>query len=165
MLRGDRVALRPANGRDADRVYEILSSPGVSEWWPAGSVAQCREAIENPDVETFIIERREEPVGLIQYWEEPDDDYRHAGIDIAIHSRWQGQGFGPDAVRTLARYIFDELGHHRITIDPAAGNRRAIRCYEKVGFKRVGVMREYERGANGKWHDGLLMDLLVSDLK
>ena len=28
----------------------------------------------------------------------------------------------------------------------AAANHRAIRCYEKVGFRRVGVLRQYERG-------------------
>lgn len=49
-------------------------------------------------------------------------------------------------------------------IDPAADNLRAIRAYEKVGFKRVGMMRRYERGADGRYHDGLLMDLLPEDL-
>lgn len=39
-------------------------------------------------------------------------------------------------------------------------NARAIRTYEAVGFRPVGVMRRYERGADGNWHEGLLMDLL-----
>jgi aminoglycoside 6'-N-acetyltransferase len=54
--------------------------------------------------------------------------------------------------------------HHRITIDPAAANERAIRCYAKVGFRPVGVMRQYERGTDGRFHDGLLMELLRDDL-
>ena len=49
-------------------------------------------------------------------------------------------------------------------IDPAADNVAAIRSYEKVGFRPVGVMRRYERGPDGQWHDGLLMDLLAEDL-
>ena len=49
-------------------------------------------------------------------------------------------------------------------IDPAAHNERAIRCYEKVGFKRVGVMREYWRDPEGVWRDGLLLDLLADEL-
>ncbi len=73
-------------------------------------------------------------------------------------------GVGSDAVRTLARYLFEERGHHRITIDPAAHNERAIRSYQRVGFRPVGVMRRYERGPDGSWHDGLLMDLLPEDL-
>jgi L-amino acid N-acyltransferase YncA len=41
----------------------------------------------------------------------------------------------------------------------------AIRAYEKVGFRRVGVMRSYERGPDGSWHDNLLMDLLAGELR
>ena len=52
----------------------------------------------------------------------------------------------------------------RITIDPAAHNARAIRCYEKVGFRPVGIMRKYERGHDGTFHDALLMDMLAEDL-
>ena len=59
---------------------------------------------------------------------------------------------------------FVDRGHHRFTIDPAAGNERAIRCYAAVGFKPVGLMREYERVDSGPWHDGLLMDLLAHEL-
>jgi hypothetical protein len=62
------------------------------------------------------------------------------------------------AVALLARYLFSECGHHRITIDPAAHNERAIRGYAKVGFRPVGVMRQYERGPDGQFHDGLLMN-------
>ena len=68
-------------------------------------------------------------------------------------------------MRTLGRWLVAERGHHRLTIDPAAANDAAIRAYEKVGFKRVGVLREYERDPRtGAWRDGLLMDLLASDL-
>lgn len=63
------------------------------------------------------------------------------------------------------RHLFDERGHHRLAIDPAATNERAIRAYERVGFRPVGVKRQYERGPNGLWHDGLLMDLLTSDFR
>jgi aminoglycoside 6'-N-acetyltransferase len=51
-----------------------------------------------------------------------------------------------------------------VTIDPAAANTRAIAAYAKVGFRPVGVMRKYERGPDGTWHDGLLMDLLREEL-
>jgi len=66
-------------------------------------------------------------------------------------------------VRLLADHLLDDRGHHRLTIDPAAGNERAIRCYEAVGFRRVGIMRRYERGADGVFHDGLLMELVRED--
>ena len=46
---------------------------------------------------------------------------------------------------------------------PALENERAVHVYEKLGFRRVGVMRRYERGADGAWHDGLLTELLAEE--
>ena len=86
------------------------------------------------------------------------------GIDIYLSGHGQGQGLGTEAVALLARFLCEQRGHHRLTIDPAAANHRAIRCYEKVGFRRVGVLRQYERGPDGRFHDGLLMDLLRPEL-
>ena len=71
-------------------------------------------------------------------------------------------GLGPEAIRLAARCLFEVRGHHRLTIDPAAENLRAIHAYERVGFRPVGVMRQYERGRDGTWHDGLLMDTCSS---
>jgi aminoglycoside 6'-N-acetyltransferase len=81
-------------------------------------------------------------------------------VDPAVH----GRGVGTDAVRTLARHLIDDHGHHRLTIDPAADNPGAIRAYTKVGFRPVGVQRRAERGTDGTWHDSLLMDLLAEEL-
>jgi aminoglycoside 6'-N-acetyltransferase len=111
-----------------------------------------------------VIEIDGEVAGGIEYYEEPGPEYRHAGIDIYLSSRFQNRGLGTEAVRLLARFLFDVRGHHRLTIDPAAHNARAIRSYENVGFRRVGVMRQYELGLDGRFHDGLLMDLLRDEL-
>jgi aminoglycoside 6'-N-acetyltransferase len=66
-------------------------------------------------------------------------------------------------LRTLTAFLLHERGHHRLTIDPAAHNARAIATYAKLGFKPVGRMRQYERGLDGTFHDGLLMDLLKDE--
>jgi aminoglycoside 6'-N-acetyltransferase len=111
-----------------------------------------------------VVEVGGQVAGGIQYHEETDPMYRHAGIDVYLGGRFQGQGAGQEAVALLARFLFEQRGHHRITIDPAAANEQAIRCYAAVGFRPVGVMRQYERGPDGTFHDGLLMDLLRSEL-
>lgn len=104
-------------------------------------------------------------VGAIQFDEENDPHYRHARIDLFIDPACHRSGYGSDALRALAHWLFTERGHHRITIDPAADNTPAIRCYEKVGFKPVGILRRYERHREDQeWHDGLLMDLLAGEL-
>jgi aminoglycoside 6'-N-acetyltransferase len=157
VLRGELVTLRPVQPRDAARLAEILTHPGVAEWWPGYDLARVEQEITG--------EADGQVIGLVQYAEENDPDYRHAGVDVTLHPDWHGRGLGADAVRTLARHLFADRGHHRITIDPAAHNERAIRSYLRVGFRPVGVMRRYERGPDGIWHDGLLMDLLQEDLR
>jgi aminoglycoside 6'-N-acetyltransferase len=74
------------------------------------------------------------------------------------------RGLGTDVVRTMAHDLVGDRGHHRLVIDPVTHNARAIRCYEKVGFRLVGVMREYEQDRDGIWHDGVLLDLLAREL-
>jgi aminoglycoside 6'-N-acetyltransferase len=161
-LMGRRVVLRPVADADRARLREILAEPEVARWWAlSGSSAEASE--DDSEVE-LAIELDDEVVGAIQYGEEDDPDYRNAGVDIFLTTAIHGQGVGPDAIRTLARYLFDVRGHHRLTIDPAVANARAIAAYAKVGFRPVGIMRLYERGPDGTWHDGLLMDLLRDEL-
>jgi aminoglycoside 6'-N-acetyltransferase len=167
VLHGERVVLRPAVDADAARLAEILATQEVAMWWGAYPLERVREEMTDGPYEdelTFVVEVDGVVIGLIQQWEEHEPQYRHAGIDISLHPDWHGKGLGTDAVRTLARHLFEDLGHHRVTIDPAAHNERAIRCYEKVGFRRVGVMREYWRDPGGVWRDGLLLDLLAQEL-
>ena len=166
LLRGRNIVLRPLRASDVERVAGIQAEPGVARWWGPPNKAQLqRQADGGDDEKALAIEREGELVGLIQYHEENEPDFRHAGIDVFLAGRAQGHGLGTDAVRTLARYLVDERGHHRLTIDPAADNGVAIRAYEKVGFRRVGVMREYWRSPDGTWRDGLLMDLLAREFE
>lgn len=165
-LHGAHVLLRPPLDADVPRLTEILSHPGVAAWWGRWDVERVRCELVDPGDESvpFAIELDGKVIGYIQYWEETDPDYRHAGIDLFLDPAWHGRGLGADALRTVARHLFADRGHHRLTIDPAAHNHRAIRSYQRVGFRPVGVMRRYERGPDGTWHDGLLMDLLPEDL-
>jgi aminoglycoside 6'-N-acetyltransferase len=167
-LRGEAVTLRPIRQDDRAALLDVLADPTVAAVWDSrGAEVSTDELLAGDEGWTvYAIEVDGQFAGSIQSAEEHDDpDYRHAGIDIFMHSRFQGRGLGTDAVRTLARYLLEVRGHHRLTIDPAADNARAIRTYEKVGFKPVGVMRQYERGRDGTFHDGLLMDLLAGQLQ
>jgi aminoglycoside 6'-N-acetyltransferase len=164
-LIGRRVALRPLTSDDRPRLRAILAEPDVVLWWGGMSPDDAVDDLFAPYQTSFAIEVDGTVVGSIQVAEEEEPDYRHAGIDLFIDTEHQGRGLGPEAIRLLARWLFDARGHHRLTIDPAAANARAIRAYERVGFRPVGIMRQYERGADGTWHDGLLMDLLPQDLR
>lgn len=162
-LVGAHALLRPGSPDELRGLADaIAADPQTSPWW-TGDAETILGWLTDEEVVVFVIESAGEMVGLIQYSEEPDPHYRHASIDISLLSPAIGQGLGGDSLRTLCRYLFEGRGHHRITIDPAVSNERAIAVYERVGFKRVGVMRAYERDSTG-WHDGLLMDMLPDDL-
>ncbi|MGH9154668.1 MAG: GNAT family N-acetyltransferase [Acidimicrobiales bacterium] len=166
-LAGTMVWLRPATESDLARIVEIVACPGAVLWWWSFDADQQLAEIRDPGpgARPFVVEHGGHVVGLIQYGEELEPAYLHAWIDIVLHDDAQGRGLGRDSLRTLARHLFEVVGHHRLTIDPAAANQRAIRCYEAVGFRPVGVMRAYELGRDGTWHDSLLMDLLAGDLQ
>jgi aminoglycoside 6'-N-acetyltransferase len=157
----ERTRLRPLTAADADELTRIHRSEGVRRWW-----AEPDEGFpfEEPDAVRWTIEVDGAVAGLIEFHEEDEPRYRHASIDLFLDPALHRQGIGTEAIRRLVSYLVHERGHHRITIDPAADNLAAIRCYEKVGFRRVGVMRAYERDADGpRWHDGLLMELVVEE--
>jgi aminoglycoside 6'-N-acetyltransferase len=164
-LTGSHVVLRSLTEADHPALEQVMASPGVRAWWWDFDIGDFARHTTEPDVEPFVIEHDGEVVGYLQVSEEDSIQYRFAGIDLALRDDAQGGGLGTDAVGTIARWLFDARGHHRLTIDPARANARAIRCYEKVGFRPVGVLREYERGADGTWHDGLLMELLARELR
>ena len=165
-LVGVRVGLRVAGEHDVSALAAIRATPEVHRWWRGGDDlrAAVMDDLSDPDTVVYCIEHRGEVVGAVQWAAETEPDYRHASVDIYLAPAAHGQGLASDAIRTLVRHLIADHGFHRIVIDPAADNEAAIRCYSSVGFRPVGVMRDYERGPDGTWHDGLLMDLLASDL-
>jgi aminoglycoside 6'-N-acetyltransferase len=159
------VLLRPGGLEDAEKLIRIRKEPEVARRWGSEDIEdEVREGFVGTD-EGFVIEVDGEAVGAIQYGEEEDPMYRHASVDVFLATSHHGRGLGTEAIRLLARHLFEDRGHHRLTIDPAAENAAAIRAYEKAGFRPVGIMRGYERGPDGAWHDGLLMDLLREEFR
>jgi aminoglycoside 6'-N-acetyltransferase len=167
VIDGRLTRLRPVVASDEQRLREILTTREVQRWWgdPERAIADAIEPPE-PEAAAFAIEERAsaQVVGLIQWWEETEPDFRHAGVDIAVDPACHGRGIGSDAIAALASHLFEARGHHRLTIDPAAANEPAIRVYRKLGFRDVGILRRYWRDPDGEWQDGLLMDLLAGEL-
>jgi aminoglycoside 6'-N-acetyltransferase len=168
-LTGTRVVLRPVQPDDLAKLARLFDEPEVSRWWVGYDRDRVRREFvdddDDPTATRYVVAVDGQVAGVIQTFEEPDPEYRSAAIDIAISTEWHGTGVAVDALRTLARDLIDRRGHHHLTIDPAAANARAIACYAKVGFRPVGVLRQNERGADGTFHDALLMDLLAGELR
>ena len=163
-IEGERLTLRPLTEEHLDRLVELMWDPSVRRWW--GTVASpeaLREDLRH-DGCAFAIEVDGAVAGWLGVVEEEEPDYRHAALDVGLGPQHQDRGLGPAALRTVIEWLIRERGHHRFTIDPAVANERAIRAYRAVGFRPVGVLRRYERGPDGTWEDGLLMDLLAEEL-
>jgi GNAT superfamily N-acetyltransferase len=100
-LQGRAVRLRPVTADDAPRLTEILTQPEVARWWGRFDLDRVQRELVDPDdgTVTFAIQADGQAIGLIQYWEEPDPDYRHAALDLFLHPDWHGRGLGADAIR------------------------------------------------------------------
>ncbi|HYM57276.1 MAG TPA: GNAT family protein [Solirubrobacteraceae bacterium] len=158
-LTGRRVMLREVQAGDADALRAIHRTPAVSAWW--GLPDPGFPFDDDPRSIRMTILLDEAIVGLVQFSEEHEPDFRHAWLDIFVDPARHRQGIATDAIETVIRHLVEVRGHHRVNIDPATANRAAIRCYEKVGFRPVGVMHAAWRDPSGDWRDCLLMELVV----
>lgn len=181
LLRGRISVLRPLVEPDIEPLVRILSHPDVARWWEGYDHDRVRdELLAEGDGGSFAIvpipagsssaelsadEAAAMPLaGMIQFYEQDDPDYRHAGVDLFVDPDHSGRGLGRDAIITLARHLVDGRDHHRIIIDPSVDNERAIGVFTAIGFRQVGVMRSYERRADGTWGDNMLLELLAAEL-
>jgi aminoglycoside 6'-N-acetyltransferase len=165
-LRGERVLLRGLTAADVERVAEINALPEVARWWRPESADEIHDKIADDELATWVVELERDLIGYVEAYEEPEPDFRHAGLDLFLLPAVHGRGLGRDVVRTVVRHLLEDRHHHRVVIDPALANETAIRSYEAVGFRRVGMMRSYWFDhVEERWTDGLLLDLLTGELR
>ena len=164
-LAGAGLRLRPYDPADLQELVRLVNHPEVATWWGPHDEAKLGAELSDDDLEVWTIVVDGRPAGVVEVTEETDPGYRHVALDVFLSADLHGRGLGAEALRTVLRHLFADRGHHRATIDPAVENVRAIRSYEKVGFRRVGIMRAAERAPDGRWRDSLMMDLLAADFE
>lgn len=163
---GELVRLRAPERTDAARLNALFDDAdvrvGLTMIWPqslAGISEFLAEARVETSSETLVIETtaEREPIGLCSL-EGIDPRTRSAEFGIWVGKAFWDRGYGTDATRTMCRWGFRFANLHRITLHVLAANARALRAYEKVGFRLEGSLRGAE------FRDGRHVDLLVMGL-
>jgi RimJ/RimL family protein N-acetyltransferase len=176
MIQGQRTRLRRIERSDLPNCVKWLNDPevrdGLAIYYPVGMVfeEQWFDSVQSlePAMQPFAIEAVTESaaihIGTTAFtslaWKNSSAE---VGIFIGDKAFW-GRGFGTDALRALVRWGFDELNLHRVWLKVYEDNARAIRSYEKVGFRQEGRLR-HERFHRGRYFDTLMMGLLRTEFE
>ncbi|UJG44652.1 MAG: GNAT family N-acetyltransferase [Candidatus Heimdallarchaeum endolithica] len=174
MYKGEKVVLRALEISDLDEIMkywnnidlrrelgEVIphSKDQQKEW-----IEKCWKEAEEGKTYTFAIVEKESGkfLGICSL-----NNVRHinrsAKVSIAIYDKNQrGKGFGTDAMKILLKIGFDFLNLHRIALNVFETNKAAIRVYEKVGFKKVGLHRETDF-VDGRYVNDVAMDILENE--
>jgi aminoglycoside 6'-N-acetyltransferase len=170
-IEGRRLRFRPATEADLPDIMRWRTEPGVLEFYrdPPTDLdalrAQYLAADPDQPVWRFVIEEAGRGVGCIQYHHPygGDEFAWTAGIDIFIgEPSARDHGTGTEAIRTMLAHLFETRGVRVVTIDPEVGNARAIRCYEKAGFRLDGVLRRHAY-EGGEFLDTHFMSILAEE--
>ncbi|MGB4580286.1 MAG: GNAT family protein [Coriobacteriia bacterium] len=165
-LTGHRVVLRPLMDDDLDVLSVLASGRGCQPWWTDPSVAGLRGSLlEAPDTWSWTVLVDAQTAGVVSAYGVGWPPGSALGLAILLGDSWQNQGLGPEALSVLIAHLIEARGVRRFVVDPAAANLRAIRAYEFLGFKRIGVARQSESAPDGSWRDCLLMDLLAIEFR
>jgi aminoglycoside 6'-N-acetyltransferase len=161
------LAVRLLEPEDELLLVEWLNNPLVLQYYEGRDrphdLDQVREHFYGED-ETVrcIIVYEGQPIGYIQYYvcqEEERVEYGYSpqeliyGMDQFIgEPQYWNRGLGTRLVHMMKSYLTGKLGADRIVMDPQVWNERALRCYERCGFRKVRLMKEHE------WHEGHFRD-------
>lgn len=169
MLKGHKTFIRPLEEDDLDILYQWYNDQEVNYWssgaWPLNTL-QSKEQLAvkfldgSPDTYSYaILDENSEHIGVIGF-KEVNMPGRSCAIFIVIgNKKYWGKSYGTDALITFIRFLFGQWNFHRISLDTWEQNIRAIKAYEKAGFKIEGRQRE-ARFVLGNYHDAILMGLL-----
>ncbi|MDO4312943.1 MAG: GNAT family protein [Eubacteriales bacterium] len=173
MWEKDGYTMRLAVKEDAEAYYscnfnpldpEIVRLTGCKAEFTHDEVVDffCR-CIESKDRYDFVIAAPDGQIIGESVINEIDELTKSANFRIALfHEEGCGKGIGSWAIRQTMRFAFEEIGLHRLSLDVFSFNVRAIRAYEKAGFRREGVFRDAVRDG-GRYADDILMSILETE--
>jgi RimJ/RimL family protein N-acetyltransferase len=171
MIPGRMIDLRAVRAVDLTLLRQWERHPQIARWMATmASAIDAQESVEQeferllrtPRVKLLAIQTKTgEVVGFLRL-NDLDLVARKVAVRLFIAPERQGQGYGGDALRTLAAFCFRELGLHRLSLVVRADNTRAIHLYQQLGFVAEGRERE-AIWVDGQWVDFVQMGLLATE--
>ncbi|MDD4990070.1 MAG: GNAT family protein [Candidatus Pacebacteria bacterium] len=176
-IKGEKVVLVPIKPGEKDEFYKLATQTEGSKFWygKKGRAERTKDNffqdwndgyfdIVSPEKgQCFWIIVNGEKIGQINY-NKIDLENKKVELDIIIgNEEKMGKGYGTDALKTLMKYLFDNFDINKILIEARLNNPRAIKAYEKVGFKKEGLLRQ-EDYFEGKFTDCVKFGILRSEL-
>lgn len=171
-MEGRLVRLRAYEREDLDSVMSWVNDPEVTRTLASfpfpmsrGQEAEWleRAAMGEGDDKVFAIETKEgeylEGLGFHKI------DWKNRNLELGIvvgkKEQWN-RGYATDAILVALDLAFNRLNMHKVYLRVFDYNKAAIRCYEKCGFKKDGVLRQGFY-LNDHYHDVILMGILKSE--
>ncbi len=167
-LIGERIYLRALEKEDLEQCLEWINDPEIRH------LATLEEYPFNRAKEEEWFEKVNKDKNVILFAICLNDDKLIGNLGITLLSgnanlgimigekEYLGQGYGTEAMKLVLDYCFNTLNLHRVALGVSEFNERAIKCYEKVGFKKEGISREavYK---NGRYWNNIKMGILKQE--
>lgn len=175
VLHGERITLRGPRESDVDDrfaagkpdefVYMCGGNRAENDTHPPRAVWEAwhkRTAQPQADEICWRMEADEICIGTIRLHKISKAD-NSARLAIGIwNMAYTSRGFGTEAIRLVLAYAFEQMRLHRVELVVLGYNKRAIRCYEKCGFVREGLLRENAL-VEGVYHSEVVMAILEQE--
>jgi ribosomal-protein-alanine N-acetyltransferase len=170
-LIGEKLYLRPLERGDAPQLATWINNREVRRFLKVNRPMNLQS--EEEFIDHVRSASREVVFGLVTKDDERfigcsglhdfDQVNRHCsfGVFIGDSTNW-GKGYGTEATRLMTKHAFEGLNFNRVWLHVYDFNERGIKAYEKVGYKKEGVLRKHTY-REGRYHDVLTMGILRSD--
>lgn len=172
LFQNGNLKIRELEKKDKILLVKWLSNPSVLEFYEGRDNPFHLEKVEKAfyppedDEVRCIVEFENTEIGYIQFYQLDDEakkDYGYVGENVFGTDQFIGEieywnkGIGTLLVSSMVYFLTEEKNAERVVLDPQSRNTRAIRCYEKCGFKKVKFLPENELH-EGKYQDCWLME-------
>ncbi|MEM2839658.1 MAG: GNAT family protein [Thermoplasmata archaeon] len=173
MIETNRLVLRPVEMEDAEFLADLINDPKVRDMLGAYSLVApisvdaernwiAQANAKDKEAHAIIeVKKEKRPIGILSV-KDIDGRNSSAHLSIILERKSWGRGYGSEAIKAAVSFLVERMNVHRIWLRVDEENARAIRCYEKCGFRFDGVVRE-DHFRNGSWKNSLLMSLLSTE--